>query len=94
MINNQLIQCFPTAAISRLDDMISALELPDVQLACCTLQDIINNSTSLSDPVILEVALELLDFIYASFPEAVTFKLYSKLVVGLKMLVGEENKIS
>ncbi|XP_022339030.2 uncharacterized protein LOC111134367 isoform X3 [Crassostrea virginica] len=85
-VKNQL-NTVSGAAISRLDDMISALELPDVQLACCTLQDIINNWTSLSDPVILEVALELLDFIYASFPEAVTFKLYSKLVVGLKMLI-------
>lgn len=86
VIHNLFFILFSTAALSRYSARLSALELPDVQLACSTVHDIID--TALSDPTKLELAVELLDFIYVSCPEAVVFKLYSKLVVGLKMLVG------
>lgn len=86
VIHNLFFILFSTAALSRYNARLSALELPDVQLACSTVHDIID--TALSDPKKLELAVELLDFIYVSCPEAVVFKLYSKLVVGLKMLVG------
>lgn len=83
---HNLFFIYLTAALSRYNARLSALELPDVQLACSTVHDIID--TALSDPKKLELAVELVDFIYVSCPEAVVFKLYSKLVVGLKMLVG------
>lgn len=87
-IIHNLFLYISTAALSRYYAKLSALELPDVQLACSTVHDIID--TALSDPKKLELAVELLDFIYVSCPEAVVFKLYSKLVVGLKMLVGSQ----
>lgn len=87
-IIHNLFLYISTAALSRYYAKLSALELPDVQLACSSVHDIID--TALSDPKKLELAVELLDFIYVSCPEAVVFKLYSKLVVGLKMLVRSQ----
>ncbi|XP_061197240.1 uncharacterized protein LOC133205437 [Saccostrea echinata] len=83
-VRNQL-KTVTEAVLTRFDGQLSALGLSDVQLASSTLHDIVHNF--LSDPIKLELAVDLMDFIYMSCPEAVVFKLYSKLVVGLKMQI-------
>ncbi|XP_062605083.1 uncharacterized protein LOC134266895 [Saccostrea cucullata] len=83
-VKNQL-KTVTEAVLSRFAGQLSDLGVSDVQLACSTLHDIVHNFPS--DPIKLELAVDLMDFIYVSCPNAVVFKLYSKLVVGLKMLV-------
>jgi hypothetical protein len=76
----------PVAVVTRFNGQLSALGISDVQLACSTLHQAVHNL--MPDRSRLELAIDLLDFIYTACPEAIIFNIYSRLVIGLKMLVG------